>query len=141
VLGLAGFYAPLLYRLSLLPVAARAEGTEAFRLAVAVGQTTLTAFLVAVGLLLVLFVEPPTRWWVGADAYSGDHRPAYLAAGLAAAFVAVMAVPALRVSFELQSLSLVDIGLVLVLALVWLVVTRWLWRRRILQRYFDLGPT
>lgn len=141
VLGLVVFYAPLLYRLHSLAPNRADVPPEAYRLAVATGQTTLTAFLVTVGLLLILFVEPPTHWWVGADAYSGDHRPTYLAIALAAAFVAIMAVPVLRTSFELQPLDLIDIGLVLGLTVIWLVVTRWFWRGRILQRYFNLGPT
>ncbi len=138
LLGLVVFYAPLLYRLNALPEAQRAAGTEAYRLAVATGQTALTAFLVAVGLLLILFVEPPTRWWVGADAYSGDHRPAYLATALAVVFIIVMAVPALAASFELQPLKLLDVGLILGLTLIWLGIVRWLWRGRALQRYFGL---
>jgi cation-transporting P-type ATPase E len=139
LLGLVVFYAPLLYRLNALPADLRAPGTEAYRLAVATGQTSLTAFLVAVGLLLILFVEPPARWWVGADAYSGDHRPAYLAAALAVVFIIVMSVPALAASFELQPLGLLDVVLILGLTLVWLGAVRWMWRGRALQRYFDLG--
>jgi cation-transporting P-type ATPase E len=139
LLGMVVFYAPLLYRLNALPADLRAPGTEAYRLAVATGQTSLTAFLVAVGLLLILFVEPPARWWVGADAYSGDHRPAYLAAALAVVFIIVMSVPALAASFELQPLGLLDVVLILGLTLVWLGAVRWMWRGRALQRYFDLG--
>jgi cation-transporting ATPase E len=143
VLGLVVFYAPLLYRLSLMG-AQVANQEAAQRLTsqgglIGAGQTALTAFLVIVGLLLVVFVEPPYRWWVGADAYSGDKRPLLLALGLAVAFVIVMTVPDLAASFELAPLAAGDVVLVLAAALVWLVVSRWMWRRRILERYFAVA--
>jgi cation-transporting P-type ATPase E len=142
VLGLIVFYAPLLYRLSLAGTQETAEAGQRLALmgqVVATGQTTLTCFLVAVGLLLIVFVEPPYRWWVGADAYSGDRRPLLLALGLAAVFVIVMAVPGLAASFELAPLNPADIALVLAAALIWLIVARWVWRRKILERYFVIA--
>ena len=44
-------------------------------------QSALSAFLVFAGLLLVIFVEPPTPWWTGGDVLSGDWRPTWLALG------------------------------------------------------------
>jgi cation-transporting ATPase E len=38
-------------------------------------QTVLTYFLTVCGLLLVMFVEPPNRFWAGRDEPSGDRRP------------------------------------------------------------------
>jgi hypothetical protein len=29
-----------------------------------------------------------------------------------------------------------DVGLVLAAVLIWLVIVRWVWQRRVLQRYF-----
>jgi cation-transporting ATPase E len=143
VLGLAVFYAPLLYRLWLSERQAGAEQVERSLTdsvqAVATGQTMLACFLIVVGLLLVIFVEPPYRWWVGGDIYSGDKRPLLLAVSLIAVFVVIMIVPGLRASFELAPLSREDVALVIAAVLVWLVVVRWTWRRRVLERYFTVA--
>ena len=45
-------------------------------------QTTLTYMIVICGILLVIFVEPPTKWWAGGDVLSGDWRPTLLSIGL-----------------------------------------------------------
>ena len=37
------------------------------------------SFLTVCGLLLVMFVEPPSRFWAGRDEPSGDRRPTWLA--------------------------------------------------------------
>jgi cation-transporting ATPase E len=58
-----------------------------------IAQTALTAFLVLCGLLLVIFVEPPTPWWTGGDTLSGDWRPTVLAVALMAAFIAINLLP------------------------------------------------
>jgi len=135
--GLIVFYGPLLHQSAHLEPVVR-EQTQVFRALVAVGQTSLTAFLVATGLLLVVFVEPPSRWWVGGDAYSGDRRPALLAVVLAILFAVVMTVPALRDTFELQPLSALNWALVAAATLGWLFLVRWIWRRKLLEKFFGV---
>ena len=93
----------------------------------------------ATGLLLIVFVEPPSRWWIGGDAFSGDRRPMLLAAGRLV-FIVVMAVPALRATFELQPLSALNWALVAGATLVWLFLVRWVWRRKLLERFFAVAP-
>ena len=139
LLGLVVFYGPLLYRLARLGPAV-GEGSQAFKDIVGIGQTSLTAFLVASGLLLVVFVEPPTRWWIGGDAFSGDRRPTFLAAGLGLVFIVVMAVPALRATFELQPLNTLNWVLVAGVTLVWLFLVRWVWRKKLLEKFFAVAP-
>jgi len=101
-------------------------------------QTALVSFLVLSGLLLVVFAEPPTAWWTGAAAVSGDWRPTALAAGLAAAFVAVSVAPPLRALFALSPLGLREIGLVVIALAVWTILVRWAWRGRLLERFLGL---
>ena len=48
---------------------------------------------VYVGLLLILFVEPPIRWFAVAEPVTTDRRPAMLAIGLGVAYVAGAAGP------------------------------------------------
>jgi cation-transporting ATPase E len=101
-------------------------------------QTALVSFLVLSGLLLVVFAEPPTAWWTGAAAVSGDWRPTALAAELAAAFVAVSVAPPLRALFALSPLGLREIGLVVIALAVWTILVRWAWRGRLLERFLGL---
>jgi cation-transporting P-type ATPase E len=139
VLALVVFYVPLgVY----LTPAVRGMGAEEFLSSFApqilASQTALSAFLIGTGLLLLLFVEPPTDWWTGGDTLSGDWRPAGLAIGLAAAFVIIMLVPDLRAFFDLAPLEPLHIGLVIGCLAVWLVVIRLAWRRQWLERWLGI---
>ena len=90
------------------------------------------------GLLLVVFVEPPSEWWTGADVLSGDKKPMRLAVWLMAAFVVIMAAPELRQVFSLSPLGTIEIGLVAAAGVVWLFLVRFLWRRRVLERFLGV---
>ncbi len=91
------------------------------------------------GLLLIVFVEPPTRWWTGGDVLSRDRRPAFLALSLAIAFVALLAIPGFRTAFELQTLDWIDGVLIASATVVWLIAARFTWRRRLLEKFFSVG--
>jgi cation-transporting ATPase E len=101
-------------------------------------QTALVTFLVLAGLLLVVFVEPPTPWWAGATASSGDRRPAALAAGLVLAFTVVSLAPPLRGLFALSPLGPPEIGLVVVALALWTALVRLAWRQRLLARFLGV---
>jgi cation-transporting ATPase E len=101
-------------------------------------QSALSAFLVFVGLLLVIFVEPPTPWWTGGDVLSGDWRPTWLALGLAALFILMELIPPLRDLFALERLGAVEWGLVIGATVIWLFLVRLLWRTRILERLISV---
>jgi cation-transporting P-type ATPase E len=102
-------------------------------------QTTLTTFLVFCGLFLVIFVEPPTRWWVGGNRLRGDWRPTLLAISMMVAFVAITLIPPLRALFVLSPLGWRESLLIAVALVVWLFAVRATWRLRLLGRY--LGVT
>ncbi len=106
--------------------------------AVLAAQTALTTLLIAGGLLLVVFVEPPTAFWAGGDAVSGDRRPAWLALLLLAAYGLLLAVPELRALLELAPLSPVDILLLAAVLAVWALALRSVWRARLLERFLRL---
>ena len=97
-------------------------------------QSALSAFLVFAGLLLVIFVEPPTPWWTGGDVLSGDWRPTWLALGLGALFILMELIPPLRDLFALERLGAVEWTLVVGSTVVWLFLVRLMWRTRILER-------
>jgi cation-transporting ATPase E len=103
---------------------------------VAYAQLATAYTIVACGLLLVVFVQPPTRAWVGGDVFSGDTRPARLVAGLSILFIIIgpmrLAQRFLHTEALRQVSDYVVIGLI---AVGWGVIQRFLWRSRLLARF------
>lgn len=114
------------------------EDQFVYEVATLFSQTILTTFSVLAGLGLVLFVEPPYRWFEGGDEYSGDKRPLLLGLVMLGLFAAVMAVPAWRQFWELLPLEAVDYGLVIGITIVWVLVQRYVWRARLFERFLHL---
>jgi cation-transporting ATPase E len=107
--------------------------------ALALARTMLTTLTTFGGLLLILFVEPPTKFWTGGDEFSGDWRPTLMAIVLGVIYVVIMLVPGLRDFFELATLSLSDCAVMAVSLVVWVFVLRFLWRAKIFNRFLWLG--
>jgi cation-transporting ATPase E len=105
---------------------------------VALSQTVLTVVLMLCGLVLIPFVEPPTKGWVGGDEFSGDRRPTILAGIMLALFVVVMIVPPFRTFFELEPLGIVDVGIIVGIVAVWAFGLRFIWRGKVLERLAGL---
>jgi cation-transporting ATPase E len=101
---------------------------------VPLAQTAMTTTLALCGILLIIFVEPPTSWWVGGDEYSGDKRPTILAGFMLAVFLTIMAIPQARNFFELTVLGPVEAAIVLGVVLLWGFGLRMIWRGRLLER-------
>ena len=120
---------------TITPHIAQEQLMQIYAAVVPVARTALTTFLVCCGLLLVVFVEPPTAWWTGGDVLSGDWRPSILAGVLLAVFVAIAAVPGLRAGFGLVELPPIAVGLVTAALAAWLLLVRWLWRTRAIERF------
>ncbi|MBK8025830.1 MAG: HAD-IC family P-type ATPase [Chloroflexi bacterium] len=97
--------------------------------AVLAAQTALTSFLVYSGLLLVVFVEPPIKWFVGGDEFSGDWRPTLIAGGLGIGFFAILLIEPLRTFAELLALPWWGHLLILVVTAIWMLVLRTAWRK------------
>jgi cation-transporting ATPase E len=107
----------------------------------AYAQLGLTYANIVMGLILVVFVEPPSRFWVGGDEIAGDWRPAILAMGLFLAFLAGLGLPVLRDFYGLSGLrQATDYVVVGAVSLLWMLVVRWIWRARLFDRYLGLGP-
>lgn len=137
-LGLTVFYGTLFLRATGIGPVQVLGNPMNFGEAVAVGQTSLATFMVLTGLLLVVFVEPPTEWWTGGDVLSGDRKPAILVIFLALLFGLVLALPATRDAFQLQELDWIDAGIIASATLIWLFSLRYAWRRRLLERLFSV---
>jgi cation-transporting P-type ATPase E len=105
---------------------------------VLIAQSSLTTFAVFSGLLLVPFVVPPTKFWVGGRELSGDWRPTLLALGMLIVFIIMVAIPAIRAFFSLVPLDSIDYVLIGVITVSWGLLQLWLWRIRLLERFLQL---
>ncbi|MBN1137719.1 MAG: HAD-IC family P-type ATPase [Anaerolineae bacterium] len=103
-----------------------------------VSQSAVTHFALLCGLFLIVFAEPPTRFWVGGDELSGDRRPALLALALLAAYAVVLAVSPVREFFDLAPLSGWSYLLLGAGAAVWAFLLRWIWRAGWMERFLDI---
>jgi cation-transporting ATPase E len=117
-----------------------AAGEEQFlyQTIVPIGRTALLSFLIATGLLLVVFVEPPTEWWVGGDELSGDWRPTLVALGCALLYGAGLLIAPLRAWFNLSLPGPLSFALIGAATLAWLFLLRWIWRSNGLERFLDV---
>jgi len=106
---------------------------------VELARSALTTAAVLCGLLLIPFVEPPTRWWVGGDDLSGDRRPTALAVGMLAVYAGVLAVPSLRGFFELRLLPTLDYAFIVLGVLGWALALRVIWRGRVFERLLEMA--
>lgn len=102
-------------------------------------RTGVIVTLILCGLVLVVFVEPPTQWWVGGDRYSGDWRPTLLAIGMGLILVLILLVEPLREFFELEVLPLWNYGVIGCVVLIWLLCLRAIWRYDVFNRFFQIG--
>jgi cation-transporting P-type ATPase E len=104
-------------------------------------QTVLTYFLTVCGLLLVVFVEPPNRFWAVGGETSGDRRPAWLTVVLLVALLVIAFVPVLAGIFDLRPISVLDLLAVVAAAAVWVFLVRFAWKRRLLERFLGADPS
>ncbi len=97
-------------------------------------RTALTTATVLCGLLLIPFVEPPTKAWAGGDRLSGDWRPTLLAVGMLGLYGVILALPVLRGFFELEILRAVDYLIIALVVAIWALAMRAIWRIRLFER-------
>ena len=102
-------------------------------------QTALAEFSILCGLLLIVFVEPPGKFWVGGDEYSGDRRPTFLALGLTVIFVVFLVVPSLGGFFDFVPLSGLAYLALAGAVVLWALLLRWAWRSKLVERFFGLN--
>ncbi len=107
--------------------------------ALAVARTILTTVTTLGGIILIVFVEPPTQFWTGGDEYSGDWRPTIVAIGLIFLYVVIMLVPDFRNAFELTELGRRDWIIVLSVVGLWALIQRFIWRAKFFERLLRLN--
>ncbi len=133
LLGLVVFYGVLELEIARTLDALGADA--ALDAAVPLAQTAVSAFLIAVGLFLVIFVEPPTEWWTGGAPLSGDRKPTILALGSLAVIPILVNVPLINEFFSFEPLRLEYAVIVIVFVVVWILGVRMFWRHRLIERF------
>ncbi|MES1239254.1 MAG: hypothetical protein ABUL57_00165, partial [Chloroflexota bacterium] len=131
LMGLAVFYGSI--------ALAGAHDEVALAAASAQARTALTTFLVFVGLALIVFVEPPTRWWAVIEPLTKDRRPTYLALVLGLGYVATLLIQPMREFFSFAVPTPRDALLAAVAGLVWIPLVRLFWQKQLVHRFLGLG--
>jgi len=103
-----------------------------------VPRSALVTIMILCGLLLVPFLKPPTKAWVGGETYSGDWRYTFVALVLLGVYIVILAVPPLRQFFELSLLSIRDYFVISWVALVWCLLLRYVWRAKLLDKFLGV---
>ena len=117
--------------------------TDMFALASAtiLAQTTLTVFVAYPAFVLILFVEPPVRFFaVWQKRVSADRRPVWLVATLSVVFLAVVQIGPVAVYFGLMPLPPSIWLLIAGGTIVWTFALREIWRRDWFDRFLGFAP-
>jgi cation-transporting P-type ATPase E len=101
-------------------------------------QTGLSTYVSFASFGLILFLEPPTRFFASWTRPSTDRRPAVLVLGLVLAFIGVLFVPALSDYFGLTGPARPVFTAVLPALVVWFVLLSAAYRFRVLDRVLGL---
>jgi cation-transporting P-type ATPase E len=131
LIGLVVFYGSL--------ALSGASDQAALDAASAQARTALTTFLVFIGLILVVFVEPPTDWLAVAEPRTPDRRPTLLAAVLALGFIAMLLVPPMREFFGFQVPGVREAAIVTVAVIAWVPLVRVFWKGQLIDRFLGIG--
>ena len=101
-------------------------------------QTALTTFFVFSGIMLMLFADPPTHWFVGGSEYTGNKLVVIAAVVLIVAYLILLMIEPLRAFFQLLPLPWIFNLAIGVLTLVWMFLQRFVWRANWLERFLDI---
>jgi cation-transporting ATPase E len=91
-------------------------------------RTALTFTAIGCGLLVLLFLEPPTPAWVAANPLSGDWRTSVMAAGMFVLFIAFLLIPDVRDFYELTLPDAWGFAVITLVVAAWAVGLRAVWR-------------
>jgi|HigsolmetaAR202D_1030399.scaffolds.fasta_scaffold00015_62 ATPase, P-type (transporting), HAD superfamily, subfamily IC len=106
-----------------------------------IAQTALSTFSAFAAFGLILFLEPPNRFFAGWTTPSSDRRPLYLTIVLVLIFIIVLRIDPLANYFGLLSLGQPDISLAMLISLViWFFSLRATWRARLFERFLGIEP-
>jgi len=132
MVGLIVYLGYMIAMLIVSPIPEDAVSADFINNLLAVPRSALVTILIFCGLLLLPFHKPPTKFWVGGQSLSGDWRYTLMALAMLIAYVVILAVPQLRDLAELDLLEPIDYIILALLAMIWGLALRAIWRRRML---------
>jgi cation-transporting ATPase E len=108
-----------------------------------VAQTALSTFVSFASFGLILFLEPPSRFFAGWAPVSPDRRPALLALALAIIYIVVLIIPATANYFGLVTPGLrgPELRVMLVGLPLWFLILRTIWRAKLFERLLTVGDS
>jgi cation-transporting ATPase E len=115
-----------------------ADGQFGVAAATIVAQTALSIFITITAFVLILFLEPPMRFFTGWTAQRSDKRPALLALALSASLALIVMVPALARYVSLFPLGPGAAAAIALAVLLWTLALRTIWRTRLFERFVSL---
>ena len=94
-------------------------------------QLAVTYGLIAIGLLLVLFVQPPSGFWVGGDVYAGDKRITTVVIASFLLYIVATFIPLAQELLKITPFSEpVAYAVIFAISLLWMMTIRAVWRSR-----------
>lgn len=100
----------------------------------------LTYLMILCGFALIIFVEPPTNFFVGGDKLSGDWRPTVLTGLLLLIFVWLHTKEHLSTFFDITPLNnFLDYFVIIIIVGLWSAGLRFVWRERLLEKYLHIN--
>jgi cation-transporting P-type ATPase E len=115
--------------------------SAAYRNAVAtvLAQGSLSMFISWIACVLIVFLEPPSRFFLGwRNEVSPDKRPAWLALGLFVLFWFIWSYQPLGYYFGILVKPFMISATIMMLMVVWFFLMRAIWRAHLLERFFGL---
>ncbi len=118
-----------------------AIGSEGFSNAAATiaAQSSLSIFISSTAFLLILFLEPPTRFFLGwRKTVSKDKRPAIMTVLLLLLFQVFYHVPVISNYFGILQKPRNIFWLIMAMVVIWFFLIRTIWRMHLFERFLDL---
>jgi cation-transporting ATPase E len=108
-----------------------------------VAQTALSTFVSFAAFGLILFLEPPSRFFTGWAPVSPDKRPALLTLALAIIYVVVLVTPITANYFGLVTPGVQgpELKVMLVTLPLWFLILRTIWRAKLFDRLLSVGDS
>ena len=109
--------------------------------ATVLAQGSLSLFISWTACLLILFLEPPSRFFLGwRKEVSPDKRPALLALGLFLVFVIIASSSTLGYYFGILVKPILIQMILIGLVGIWFFIVRAVWRAHLFERFLGWGP-
>jgi cation-transporting ATPase E len=107
--------------------------------ATVLAQGSLSLFISWTACLLIVFLEPPSRFFLGwRKEVSPDKRPALLAVGLFIVFLIIASYGPLGYYFGILVKPLTVQAILIGLVVIWFFLVRAIWRANLFERFLGL---